>query len=230
MGFHHSRIGGMVFVTFIIAGKDLAGILKAVPVEFSLVLPLVLISIPDELYVIRVGFKLGMQRNDREGPREREYTEPYKWCFQIFQLLRKDGPQAVEKHIENPEKVWEFLYLAYPSFIKIIMLFTYVIRWTNDIQIYHPWCGWFDRRRRKKLFMPKNIWHLACDTSSADALPGLGIACRGFRAHGDHGALWTWGVGKIGSLCFNPGTLLETLHRVFRPHGLTLVQQSDVQK
>ena len=38
--------------------------------------------------------------------------------FQLFQIFRKDGPQAVEKHIEEPESR---NFKAFPPFLKITM-------------------------------------------------------------------------------------------------------------
>jgi chemotaxis protein MotA len=45
-----------------------------------------------------------------------DYTELLQMMFQIFQMFRKDGPQAVERHIEEPEK--SEIFKTYPSFMK----------------------------------------------------------------------------------------------------------------
>lgn len=45
-----------------------------------------------------------------------EYTELLQLLFQLFQIFRKDGPQAVEKHIEEPES--SEIFKNYSSFMK----------------------------------------------------------------------------------------------------------------
>lgn len=51
-----------------------------------------------------------------KGPSKKEYLELLQMMFQLFQIFRKDGPQAVERHIEEPEK--SEIFKQYPTFLK----------------------------------------------------------------------------------------------------------------
>ena len=50
------------------------------------------------------------------GPSKQDYLDLLQMMFQLFQLFRKDGPQAVEKHIEEPMS--SEIFKAYPSFVN----------------------------------------------------------------------------------------------------------------
>lgn len=50
------------------------------------------------------------------GPGKKDYVEVLQLLFQLFQIFRKDGPQAVEKHIEEPNS--SEIFKLYPSFLK----------------------------------------------------------------------------------------------------------------
>jgi chemotaxis protein MotA len=50
------------------------------------------------------------------GPSKKEYVELLQLLFQLFQIFRKDGPQAVEKHIEEPNS--SEIFKAFPGFLK----------------------------------------------------------------------------------------------------------------
>lgn len=51
-----------------------------------------------------------------KGASKKEYLELLQLLFQLFQMFRKDGPQAVERHIEEPEK--SEIFKQYASFLK----------------------------------------------------------------------------------------------------------------
>lgn len=51
-----------------------------------------------------------------KGPSKKDYVELLQLMFQLFQIFRKDGPQAVEKHIEEPNS--SEIFKAYPNFLK----------------------------------------------------------------------------------------------------------------
>lgn len=51
-----------------------------------------------------------------KGPSKKDYLELLQMLFQLFQIFRKDGPQAVEKHIEEPNS--SEIFKAYPAFLK----------------------------------------------------------------------------------------------------------------
>ena len=50
------------------------------------------------------------------GPGKKEYVDLLQMMFRLFQTFRKDGPQAIEKHIEDPSK--SDIFKNYPSFLK----------------------------------------------------------------------------------------------------------------
>jgi chemotaxis protein MotA len=109
---------GMVFGGFIIAGGNMSVIIKAAPIEVMIIggaaFGAYLIANP--MKTIKMGLSMGMKSLTKKGPGKPEYIELLQMLFQLFQLLRKDGPQAVEKHIENPDK--SEIFSAYPSFLK----------------------------------------------------------------------------------------------------------------
>jgi chemotaxis protein MotA len=72
--------------------------------------------IANPMKTIKMGFKLGIHAMTAKGPQKKDFTELLQMMFQLFQLFRKDGPQAVEKHVETPEK--SEIFSAYPSFLK----------------------------------------------------------------------------------------------------------------
>jgi chemotaxis protein MotA len=51
-----------------------------------------------------------------KGPTKKDYVELLQLMFQLFQIFRKDGPQAVEKHIEEPHS--SEIFKLYPAFLK----------------------------------------------------------------------------------------------------------------
>lgn len=107
-----------VFGGFMIAGGKMSVILKATPIELTIIggaaLGAYLIANP--MKTIKAGFKLSIHALTAKGPSKQDYVELLQMMFQLFQLFRKDGPQAVEKHIETPDK--SEIFNAYPSFMK----------------------------------------------------------------------------------------------------------------
>lgn len=65
---------------------------------------------------IKATFKYVMQALLGKGPSKQDYLDLLQMLFQLFQIFRKDGPQAVEKHIEEPES--SEIFKAYPNFLK----------------------------------------------------------------------------------------------------------------
>lgn len=66
--------------------------------------------------IIKLGIKKAIHGWLGKGPSKKEYLELLQMLFQLFQIFRKDGPQAVERHIEEPEK--SEIFKQYPSFLK----------------------------------------------------------------------------------------------------------------
>lgn len=109
---------GTVFGGFIIAGGKMRVILQAAPIEMLIIggAALGAYIIANPMKTLKSGFKLSIKAMTSKGPGKADYIELMQMLFQLFQLLRKDGPQAVEKHIETPEK--SEIFSAYPSFMK----------------------------------------------------------------------------------------------------------------
>ncbi len=72
--------------------------------------------IANSLTTVKIAVKLSLKGLIGKGPKKEEYVELLQMMFQLFQLFRKDGPQAVEKHIEEP--LSSEIFKAYPNFIK----------------------------------------------------------------------------------------------------------------
>jgi chemotaxis protein MotA len=67
-------------------------------------------------HIMGISLKRAMHAWFGKGPGKEEYLDLLKMMFQLFQIFRKDGPQAVEKHIEEPEK--SEIFAQCPSFLK----------------------------------------------------------------------------------------------------------------
>jgi chemotaxis protein MotA len=72
--------------------------------------------IGNPISTIKMGVSLALKGWIGKTPSKAEYLELMQLLFQLFQIFRKDGPQAVERHIEEPEK--SEIFKAYPSFLK----------------------------------------------------------------------------------------------------------------
>lgn len=72
--------------------------------------------IANPMSILKMAMKKGLHAWFGKGPSKQDYLELLQMLFQLFQMFRKDGPQAVERHIEEPEK--SEIFKAYPSFMK----------------------------------------------------------------------------------------------------------------
>lgn len=108
----------MVFGGFILAGGHLSVIISAAPLELMIIggAALGAYIIANPLKIIKAGFKLGIHAMTAKGPQKKDYLELLQLLFQIFQVFRKEGPQGIEKHIEDPSK--SDIFKAYPNFMK----------------------------------------------------------------------------------------------------------------
>lgn len=68
------------------------------------------------MQVIKLAVKKAIHALTGKAASKADYLELLQMLFQLFQIFRKDGPQAVERHIEEPEK--SEIFKAYPSFLK----------------------------------------------------------------------------------------------------------------
>lgn len=71
--------------------------------------------VANPMKIVKMGIKLSMKAMTAKGPQKKDYIELLQMMFQLFQVLRKEGPQGIEKHIENPEQ--SEIFKAYPSFM-----------------------------------------------------------------------------------------------------------------
>lgn len=72
--------------------------------------------IANPMSTVKMAGQKAIHAMSGKGPSKAEYLELLQMMFQLFQMFRKDGPQAVERHIEEPEK--SEVFKQYPSFLK----------------------------------------------------------------------------------------------------------------
>lgn len=109
------------------------------------------------------------------GPGKADYVELLQLLFQLFQVFRKEGPQAVEKHIEEPNS--SEIFKLYPKFLKNhhavdFLCDTMKITLSADLSEYNV-----DDLLDQDIKVTHEEEHAAQHAiqSTADALPGLGI-------------------------------------------------------
>lgn len=209
----------MVFGGFIIAGGHMAVIFKAAPLELMIIGGAALggYIIGNPMKTIKMGVKLSMKAMTAKGPQKQDYIELLQMMFQLFQLFRKDGPQAVEKHIEQPDK--SEIFSAYPSFIKNhhavdFLCDTMKITLSADLSPYDV-----DDLLDGDIKAIHSEEHAAQHAvqSVADGFPGLGIvaAVLGIVKTMDH---LTEGTETIGRLVAS--ALVGTMLGVFGAYGM----------
>lgn len=135
----------------------------------------------------------------KSGPSKKDYLELLQMLFQLFQLFRKDGPQAVEKHIEEPAS--SEIFKAYPNFLKNhhavdFLCDTMKITLSADLSPYDV-----DDLLDQDIKVMHEEEHKAQHAvqTVADALPGLGIVAAVLGIVHTMGYL-TAGTEKIGQL------------------------------
>lgn len=209
----------MVFGGFLLAGGHLSIILKAAPLEMMIIAGSALggYIIANPMKVIKAGFKLGIKAMTAKGPQKQEYLELLQMLFQLFQTFRKEGPQGVEKHIENPDQ--SDIFKAYPSVGKNhhavhFICDTMKMTLSADLSPYDV-----DDLMDGDMKAIHAEEHLAQHAVQmvADGFPGLGIVAAVLGIIKTMGHL-TEGVEKIGSLV--AGALVGTMLGVFGAYGL----------
>ncbi len=107
----------MVFGGFLASGGHLHVILHAAPLEMVIIAGAALggYIIANPVKIIKMGIKLSIKAMTAKGPQKPDYLELLQLLFQLFQVFRKEGPQGIEKHIENPEQ--SEIFKAYPNFM-----------------------------------------------------------------------------------------------------------------
>ena len=107
-----------VFGTFAVQGGSMGVIIHAALGEMIIIggAAFGAYVIANPMKIVKMGIKMGLHALTAKGPQKTDYTELLQLLFQLFQLFRKEGPQGVEKHIEEPDK--SELFKAYPGFMK----------------------------------------------------------------------------------------------------------------
>lgn len=154
----HIHVIFQPFEVLIIGGAAVGGFLIANPMT------IVKMTISKAIHAITGG-----------GPSKKEYVELLQLLFQLFQIFRKDGPQAVEKHIEEPNS--SEIFKLYPAFLKNhhavdFLCDTMKITLSADLSQYDV-----DDLLDADIKCMHEEEHAAQHAlqSVADALPGLGI-------------------------------------------------------
>jgi chemotaxis protein MotA len=208
----------MVFGGFILAGGHMAVIARAAPLEMMIICGAAFggYIIGNPMKIIKLGIKLSIKAMTSKGPARQDYVDLLQMLFQLFQLFRKDGPQAVEKHIEEPNK--SEIFNAYPSFMKNhhavhFLCDTMKITLSADLSPYDV-----DDLLDGDIRAIHSEEHLAQHAiqTVADGFPGLGIvaAVLGIVKTMDH---LTEGTEMIGKLVAS--ALVGTMLGVFGAYG-----------
>ena len=209
----------MVFGGFVIAGGHMSVILKSAPIEMMIIggAALGAYIIANPLKIIKSGIKLSIKAMTSKGAQKKDYLELLQMLFQLFQVFRKEGPQGIEKHIENPEQ--SDIFKAYPSVTKNhhavdFICDTMKMTLSADLSPYDV-----DDLLDGDIKAIHAEEHMAQHAIQmvADGFPGLGIvaAVLGIVKTMAH---LTEGVEKIGSLV--AGALVGTMLGVFCAYGL----------
>jgi chemotaxis protein MotA len=210
---------GMVFGGFLISGGKMHIILEAAPDELMVIggAALGAYIIGNPLKIIKMGFKLGIKALTAKGPQKPEYLELLQMLFQLFQVFRKEGPQGVEKHVENPDQ--SEIFKAYPGFMKNHHAVHYLcdtmkITLSAELSPYDV-----DDLLGNDIKAIHSEEHMAQHAvqSVADGFPGLGIvaAVLGIIKTMAH---LTEGAEKIGALVAS--ALVGTMLGVFGAYGM----------
>ena len=208
----------MVFGGFILAGGHMSIMLKAGPLEMMIIAGAALggYIIANPMKVIKAGFKLGIKAMTAKGPQKQDYLDLLQMMFQLFQTFRKEGPQGVEKHIENPDQ--SDIFKAYPSVNKNhhavhFICDTMKMTLSTDLSPYDV-----DDLMDGDIKAIHAEEHMAQHAvqAVADGFPGLGIVAAVLGIIKTMGHL-TEGVEKIGSLV--AGALVGTMLGVFGAYG-----------
>lgn len=106
-----------VFGTFIVTGGSMKVIIEAALAELVIIggAAFGAYVIANPMKIVKMGIKLSIKAMTSKGPQKQDYLELLQMMFQLFQTFRKEGPQGVEKHVEDPSK--SDLFTQFPSFM-----------------------------------------------------------------------------------------------------------------
>lgn len=164
-----------VFGGYVLAGGHLHVVFQ--PFEVMIIFGAALggYIVGNPMSTVKLGFKKAIHALLGKAPGKRDYVELLQLLFQLFQIFRKDGPQAVEKHIEEPNS--SEIFKAYPNFLKNhhavdFLCDTMKITLSADLSQYDV-DDLLDQDI-KTMHMEEHAAQHAVQ-STADAFPGLGI-------------------------------------------------------
>ena len=166
---------GGVFGGFLWAGGHLHLIWQ--PAEIVIIFGAALggLLIGNPVSTVKAVVKGSIRAIAGRGPSKKDYVDLLQMLFRFFQIYRRDGPQAVEKHVENPKD--SDLFKAYPSFLKNHHAVDYLcdtlkVVLSSDLSQYD-----LDDLLDQDIKTMHEEEHAAAHAVQqiADAMPGLGI-------------------------------------------------------
>lgn len=207
-----------VFGGYVLAGGKMMAVLAPMLLEFIIIggAALGAFIIGNPMGTMKMSIKMAISAMTKSPPSKRDYVELLQMMFQLFQIFRKDGPQAVEKHIEEPQS--SEIFKAYPKFLKNhhaidFLCDTMKITLSADLSQYDV-----DDLLDQDIKVAHEEEHAAQHAvqTTADGLPGLGIVAAVLGIVKTMGYLDA-GVQKIGSLV--AAALVGTFFGVFAAYG-----------
>lgn len=164
-----------VFGGYILAGGHLHVVWQ--PYEIMIIFGAMLgaMIIANPMNILKAVISGVIHALTKGGPSKKEYLELLQMLFRFFQTYRRDGPQAVEKHVENPHE--SDLFKQYPSFLHNHHAVDYLcdtlkMVLSADLSQYDV-DDLLDQDLKSMHEEEHKAAHAVGD--AADALPGLGI-------------------------------------------------------
>ncbi len=166
---------GMVFGGYVLHGGQLRIMWQ--PTEYMVIFGAAAgaILVMSPMSVVKMMVSMSIKALVGGGITKQNYLDLLQLLFRLFQVFRKDGPQAVEKHIEDPMN--SEIFKSYPSFLKNhhavdFLCDTMKITLSADLSQYDV-----DDLLDQDIKVIHEEEHMAQATmaTTADAMPGLGI-------------------------------------------------------
>lgn len=164
-----------VFGGFILAGGHMIALWQPFEVMIIGGASLGGFIISNSMGTIKMAISKGINAVIGKQPGKADYIELLQLMFRLFQIFRKDGPQAVEKHIEEPEN--SDIFKNFPTFLKNhhavhFLCDTMKITLSADLTQYDV-----DDLLNEDIKVAHEEEHLAqhAVNAIAEGLPGLGI-------------------------------------------------------
>ncbi len=166
---------GMVFGGYVLHGGQMRIMWQ--PTEYMVIfggaLGAMIISSPMSSIKAVVGMSIRALIGG--GLKKSDYLDLLQLLYRLFQVFRKDGPQAVEKHIEDPMN--SEIFKAYPNFLKNhhavdFLCDTMKITLSADLSQYDV-DDLLDQDIKVIHEEEHNAYNIMAVT--ADSMPGLGI-------------------------------------------------------